>query len=443
MSLPSPKICRRVRSLFGQIGSSNANEATTAREKLIKLLADQGLTWNDVSACIAAADEDDRVRAAQASHRSPPHGPPGSAANLEVNPLELVLHLVEQYVAVTPEERIAIALWILHEIVFDRYELTPRLALLSPVRGCGKTRLLTLLELLTQNPDRADNVSAASIYYELERGLRTLLLDEGDNLGLLNNPTLRSVLNGNQRGCFVKRFIAGRTRKFPTFTPLAIAAIGMLPLPLLDRSIIINMQRAPQQMARLDVRDPVVFAVRNEIRNWAAACKLNPDPDIPWRNRAADNWRVLLAIADDLGYGEAARAAAITLGANRPDQDPGVLLLTDIRGIFDRLGVDRIASKVLIDELRALDDGMWNDWRGPNDDRPPRKLNQSDLARLLRLFNIRPQTVWPVQRRPDSRSARGYLRTQFEAAWASYCPPADTPTQPSKIIPLARASSDT
>jgi hypothetical protein len=442
MSIPSPKICRTIRAMFSAIADSNKNVADRAREKLLGLLAKHGLNWSEIPACIAAADEDDRVRAGRAAQQRSQTSS-GATAGPTADLLELVLYLIERHFAITPEERMAVALWILHTYVFDRYDVTPRLALLSPVRGCGKTTLLMLLEALTQDPDRADNVSAASIYYELERGLRTLLLDEGDNLGLLNNPTLRSVLNGNQRGCFVKRFIAGRTRKFPTFTPLAIAAIGMLPLPLLDRSIIINMQRAPQQMVRLDVRDPVLFAVRNEIRNWAATCKLNPDPDNPWRNRAADNWRVLLAIADDLGYGEAARAAAITLGANLPDQDPGVLLLTDIRSILDRLGIDRITSKVLIDELRALDDGMWNDWRGLNDDRPPRKLNQSDLARLLRLFNIRPQTIWPIQRRPDSRSSRGYLRAQFESAWASYCPPADTPTQPSRVIPLARAASDT
>src|SRR5262245_20196080 len=98
-----------------------------------------------------------------------------------------------------------------------------------------------------------------------------------------------------------------------------------------------------------------------------------------FRNRVADNWRVLFAIADDLGHGEAARAAAITLSANRPDEDPGVVLLGDIQTIFWRLGVDRIASAVLIEVLLELDDRMWADWRGVNDDRPPRKLSQSEL----------------------------------------------------------------
>ena len=124
------------------------------------------------------------------------------------------------------------------------------------------------------------------------------------------------------------------------------------------------------------------------------------------RNRAAGNWRILLSIADDLGHGEDARAAAIALCANRPDEDPGVILLNDIR-VFDTMGVDRISSLALVEALHAIEDGLWLDWRGPNDDRPPRKLNQSELARLLRPFGIRPKTIWPAQRRPGDKSFRG------------------------------------
>jgi Protein of unknown function (DUF3631) len=60
------------------------------------------------------------------------------------------------------------------------------------------------------------------------------------------------------------------------------------------------------------------------------------DPDVPptFRNRVADNWRVLLSIADSFGHGEAARAAAFALSADTLYEDPGVRLLTDIRTIF-------------------------------------------------------------------------------------------------------------
>src|SRR5215467_3442002 len=115
MTLPSPKICRRIRQLFRSMGSSSANEAATAHKKLTKLLADQALSWNDIPACIAAADEDDRVKDARRATAASPSS--SGAAGPEVNVLDLVLHLVGLYIAVTPEERLVIALWVLHTYV--------------------------------------------------------------------------------------------------------------------------------------------------------------------------------------------------------------------------------------------------------------------------------------------------------------------------------------
>jgi hypothetical protein len=262
--------------------------------------------------------------------------------------------------------------------------------------------LLSLLDLLVADSYRTDNVTAAAIYHLLDRRSHSLLVDEGDNLGLLTNGILRSVFNsGHRRGGSISRFVGGRSRKYPTFAPLAVAAIGMMPLPLLHRAVVINMQRSAARLQRLNEYDPSFIASREQIQRWAATCALAPDPEVPssLRNRAADNWRALLAIADDLGRGEEARAAAVALCADRPDEDPGVVLLVDIQTILTTLGADRIASGTLVEALLALDDGMWMDWRGPRDDRPPRKLNQSELARLLRPFGIRPRTIWPAQRR--------------------------------------------
>jgi hypothetical protein len=243
VSIPSPKICRRIRQLFRLIGSPSADEAGVAREKLMKELDRHGLSWNDISDCVAAADEDDRIRQARSQ---PPSRPPRGSSGPSVDPLELVLYLLERHVAITPEERMLIALWILHTHVFARFDVTPRLALLSPVRGCGKTTLLILLEQLTADAYRSDNVTGASIYHLLDRQPHTLLIDEGDNLALLNDPVLRSVFNsGHRRGGGVSRFISGRPRKLPTFAPLAVAAIGDLPLPLLHRSFVIPCSVAP------------------------------------------------------------------------------------------------------------------------------------------------------------------------------------------------------
>jgi hypothetical protein len=427
MTLPPPNVCRRIRKLHAMLGSSNVKEAEIAHTKLNALLAEYSLNWNDVPEILAATAGTTTAAATSA----PPSDQP------EVNVLDLVLFLLEKHIAVTPAERMGIALWILHSWVFDRFTITPRLALLSPVRGCGKTTLLALIELLVADPHRTDDISPAAIYHHLgHKPGATLLIDEADNAGLLDNRMLRAVFNsGHRKGGGVTRFKDGWPKGFPTFCPLAIAAIGFLPLPLMHRSVPINMQRkAPDEIhiERLDENAPDWLASREQIRKWAATCVLEQDPDIPLINRAADNWRVLLAIADNLGHGEEARAAARELTANRPDEDPGVILLGDILAVFSRRRIDRIASADLVAELIAVND-FWTDWR---DERPGRKLTQGDLACLLRPFRIKSKSIWPVERTPTSRSRKGYMQDQFEAAWRSYCPDG-TPAQPSKFIRLA------
>jgi hypothetical protein len=435
-----------MRALHALIGSSSAEEAASARAKLLKLLAEHRLSWNDLPEVIAVAEADDIMRARAAA----PSGSGASSAGdmgPEVNVLDLVFRLIELYVGVTTSERMAGALWILHTHVFDRYAVTPRLALLSPIEGCGKTTFLILMEALARKPWRTDDVSPASIYYQVARDPQTsFLIDEGDNLGLLQNQFLRRVFNsGHRRGGSVSRFLDGRPRKIPTFAPLAIAAIGVeLPRPLLHRSILIGMQRPPPdvELKRLDETDPALPAARDQIEKWARTCALSRHPVVPieLRNREADNWRVLLAIADDLGHGEAARVAAIALTSGRSDEPVGVALLRDIRDVFNAAGVDRIASIRLVTALLALSEGRWNEYRGPKDERPARKLNQNNLAEALRPFGILPRPLWPRgPREPETKPARGYLRLQFEAAWAAYCPLASS--QPQKVVNLIKGQT--
>jgi hypothetical protein len=72
---------------------------------------------------------------------------------------------------------------------------------------------------------------------------------------------------------------------------------------------------------------------------WARDAELNSDPAMPvqLRNRPADNWRPLIAIADAFGAAWAARAreAAIAFAGEHQDEDAAVVLLRDIRDIFD------------------------------------------------------------------------------------------------------------
>ena len=69
-------------------------------------------------------------------------------------------------------------------------------------------------------------------------------------------------------------------------------------------SIAIRMRRSPNQLKPFDETDRAFMIVREAIQKWAARCNLNRNPEMPsgFRGRTADNWRPLLAIADDLGF---------------------------------------------------------------------------------------------------------------------------------------------
>jgi hypothetical protein len=447
MNLPPPKVCKRILDFYARMmGSPHEHEAEAARGKLRKLLEKHGIPWHQSAELIAELIKADTAKT------PPPPPPPTDAPNFNV--LDFVQLAIRTYISITPAECIIAALWVLHTYVFDRFQVTPRLAVLSPVRGCGKTVFLDLIEQLVLGAHRLDHTTAAYIYYGLAMNPRmTFLVDEVDNLDLRSNKDLRSVFNsGHRQGGSIARFVEGRPRRYPTFAPMAIAAIGDLPLPLMHRCLIINMQRYARSGDRPEIRvfnknDPdiaqALAAARTEIWKWQSTCSLALKPDMPMAlsNREADNCRVLFAIADTFGvdaetgvaYGEIARNAALELRARRQDEDAGVVALNNIRTVFDTTGTDRITSADLVEAMLAMEDTPGSEWRGVNDDSTPRKLSQGELARLLRPFHIRSRTIWPAHRRPGDKSKRGYLRTQFEAAWAAYCPSTDTATQSGKL----------
>jgi hypothetical protein len=125
------------------------------------------------------------------------------------------------------------------------------------------------------------------------------------------------------------------------------------------------------ELKRLDKDDPDTKADLNiayrMIFAWAREADLNLDPPLPaqLRNRQADNWRPFIAIADASGAAWAARAreAAVVFAGEHQDEDATIVLLHDIREIFDRRGVDRLPSQTIVDQLNGADDAMWSEWR--------------------------------------------------------------------------------
>jgi len=156
--------------------------------------------------------------------------------------LDDVQAFLRRYVVLTDAQATAVVLWAAHTHAIDAFEVTPFLAITSPEKRCGKTRLLDVLELLVANPWRAVMPSEAVVYRKIAADAPTLMLDETDaifNTKNTNTEPLRALLNaGNRRGTSVPRCV-GPTQQvvnFEVFGPKALAGIGLLPDTVADRS---------------------------------------------------------------------------------------------------------------------------------------------------------------------------------------------------------------
>jgi hypothetical protein len=481
----------RLGKLFRQLGTDNNYEAEAARSRIDSLLRQHGQTWADliqllggtpaaIRAALAhdivalgASDPDERANARRniadllerhrkswndladvlCANSSAAWASNAAADNTQkVNPLALMHHLFEEYVALKPHEYIAVSLWALHTHTYDHFMVTPRLALRSPVPDCGKTTLLDILARLTARPEKFDAITTAALYRLIDEKHPTLLIDEADNLGLAlrENGRLRSVFNsGHRKGGTLGISERGRPRKFSIFGPLALALPDMFGLPrtLNSRCITITMERhdGRRELRRLDANhpDPALEATYQQILLWRRDVNLNPAPEMPAvRNRFKDNWRPLISIADTLGWGEQAREAMNTFWRAFQDRDVKILLLIAIRKIFDARQEDRLFSKTLLDALYD-DEAEWLEFRGVRGDQSPHKLKDSELAIMLHEFAIKSHTIWPPNRTPRSQSAKGYRRSQFEDVWGMYCPDNDTTSHSSNISNLRVAGDGT
>ena len=122
------------------------NEGLNATSKLLQLLAKYGLDLGDVPALQQQHDQAEAAKAAKSASATAT-----KSDSSQPNAPELLRHVLQSYTDMAPHEYIGATLWFLHTHVFDRFQISPRLALLSPVRNCGKSKVLQLADRLTLN----------------------------------------------------------------------------------------------------------------------------------------------------------------------------------------------------------------------------------------------------------------------------------------------------
>jgi hypothetical protein len=345
--------------------------------------------------------------------------------------LDQISAAIGSYVVMPEESAGALALWVIHTHCFDCFSHSPRTAITSPEKGCGKTLTLDVLSCLVARPLPTANATAAAIFRIVEMSSPTLLIDEADTF-LNENQELRGILNsGHRRGGTVLRTVGDEhePRQFSTWAPAAIAMIGRLPDTLNDRSIVINLRRRnPAERVQSFRSDRVenLTVLARKMARWALDHRGKlavAEPDMgKLQNRTADNWRPLLAVADLAGgrWPEEARKIATALAQAAIDQSISAQLFADIRWIFDgcpgaegtTTATDRLASAVLVDRLVKIEGRPWAEWKGG------KPITQNTLARHLGRFGIVSQTV----RFSSGHTAKGYYRSDFDDAFERYAP---------------------
>jgi hypothetical protein len=365
---------------------------------------------------------------------------------------ELHAALCRYVVLPSAEAADAVTLWVAATHAQPAWEHAPRLAVVSPLKRCGKSRLLDVVAETCHAPLITVNATIAAVVRSIGEDPPTLLVDEADALWgskrqADQNEDLRGLLNaGHQRNRPMLRWdVTARTLdRLDTFAMALLAAIGELPDTIMDRAVVVRMRRrAPGEQVQpyRTRRDaPPLNQLRDRLTEWVRAhldALRQATPPMPLEDRAADTWEPLIAVADLAGgdWPDRARTAATLMTAaealQEEDTSAGVRLLGDLRAVFG--DSDAFYSTTILDRLHKLEDAPWGDWYG-------RPLSTRELAKLLRPYQVRSKSV---REHGTGASLKGYARADLHDAWQRYVHPAPQATHPTQEgEPAAQAALD-
>jgi Protein of unknown function (DUF3631) len=402
------------------------NERVNALAQLNGLMARLGLTLEDV----------ERIAAEQATSKRGQEPAEGSISARDM--VVVIIALLRQYVW-HPDERLYLvaALWILHTHCYRQFRHTPRLLIYAPLSQSGKSTLQTLVRFLSCGGQKLDDPTSAVLVRLIDIGIKTglssVFVDEMDNAPF--DRTFYHIFNnGFIEGGHVFRFLGKHAVRFEIHAPLCFASIslGGFSHTNLSRSFLFKCHKKGNRKIDKEIESEVypsddILDVRWLIEEWAKSIggndslqrTLNRSPAIPdgLIDRDIDRWRPLLSIADACGVGAEAREAAKSPIFAIAQTDMRLLIVTDIRRVFDGLNAhhDRIWSDPLVKGLHALHDSPWSsEFTGLDDKKNPHKITAGELGHILR-------KEWEIRSGPvriGGKVLKGYYRRDFEQAWS-------------------------
>jgi len=355
-----------------------------------------------------------------------------------VNGAELVKEIeaeILKYSVLPPKAETIAALWVIHTYCIDAFSCSPFLIINSPVMRCGKSTLMTTLSRIAMKPLMASNITPSAVFRCITKWQPTLFFDEADTFLTGDNEDMRGILNSGhtRHGAKVIRIetIDGEfvPAVFSTWCPKAIALIGSLPETLMDRGIVLPLQRkgsAEQTQKQPLEIPPDAILIQQKIMRWIndnlhLIEQTEPGAMLPGINdRAGDNFSPLMVIAQLCGetvLDGLKRAMTMYTGADNEDEGERIELLADIKAIFDKKpDQERLFTETLIENLCLIEDSRWSEYNkfGGADNR---QITGRRVGQILKPFGIKPR-----QMRIGGIGKKGYSRQDFITAFERYLP---------------------
>jgi len=321
---------------------------------------------------------------------------------------------------------VATTLWCAATYGINLFRIFPKLTIISPEKRCGKSTLLDLVDGFSNKALITSNITPPAIYRLIDQDQPTLIIDEADTFISNGSSDMVGIINSGhaKSKAFASRCVGTNhdVKQFSTWTPMALAAIGVLQSTIMDRSIIIPLRRKTIGDSTIsiepDLRDTVINA-RCQLLKWfidnqvAIQNSFFIPPNLG-NDRTVDNWAPLFTIANQASPDWLRKCEDAYRRLTGYEEEPLVstLLLTDIRLIFMSLGSANISSANLVAKLIEDKDKPWCEIRNGG------AISQNGLATMLKIYGIKPKVI-----RLNSSTPRGYELAQFVDAFDRYLPP--------------------
>jgi putative DNA primase/helicase len=317
-----------------------------------------------------------------------------------------------------------LAAWCLHTYCFEQFDYSPILHVTSPVKQCGKSHVLDVMEKLASNPKKTSSMNGPTMFRIIDARRPTLLLDEMDRISGEKKEMITVVLNGGYyRDGTVDRCVGDehQVREFAIYCPKALVGIGeYVSETVVDRSIRLPMQKKLKAQEVEKFRRYQPEELRRKCLRWVkdnldilASCR----PAMPGilSDRQEDIWEGLFAIAEAAGGNWPQRtwdASVMQAAGTAEDVTDDLVLLDGLRRFLDENPTEKLPSSEVCEWLNRQED--WRKSKG---------MDQRLLSRKLKPFGINPRNI----NTGEGKRPKGYLREDVEALFSRYLPPLTPP----------------